>query len=192
MRYSWRPQDGREGVDATAAALWKARERVRWDALLVACETGLAALEVSQTFQWRRLLGRQRRDRERLAAALGGSLRARLALWWLRLRPHGAGGLGALRAAAGGDPRTCSDWEAALQLRQQSEAAALGAAHEERIRRLAERAGRAYAAAMRGLAERCRHDAEALLPGAPEDVDAGVEGAVVEGFLETGSGDAAA
>ena len=192
MRYSWRPQDGRDGVDATAAAIWTARERACWDALLRSCETGLAALEVCQTSQWRRLLGRQAEERGRLAAALGGQRRARLALWWLRLRRHGAGGLRALKAAAGGDSRTGSDWEAALELRQKSQAAALGAAQEARIQRLAAREGRAYAAAMRGLAERCRRDAEALLPVAPDDVDAGVEGAVVEGFLEAGGDEAAA
>ena len=65
---------------------------------------------------------------------------------------------------------------------------ALGAAQEARIRRLATRKGGAYAAAMRGLAERCRRAAEALLPVVRDDVDAGVEGAVIEGFLETGSG----
>ena len=44
---------------------------------------------------------------------------------------------------------------------------------------------------MRGLAERCRHDAQALLPTAQDDVDAGVKGAVIEDFLETDAGEAA-
>lgn len=187
VRYAWQPKDGVDGVDAAAEAAWKARERACWDALLEACETGLAALEVEQTRDWRRLLARHERESERLPAALGGGWRAVPALWWLRLRRHGARGLGTLRAATRGDRRAGLDWEAALQLRQQSEAAALGDAHEARIRRLATRAGRAYAAAMRGLAERCRRDAEALLPAAEDDLAAGVEGAVVEGFLETGA-----
>ena len=44
---------------------------------------------------------------------------------------------------------------------------------------------------MLGLAERCRRDAEALLPAAQDNVDASVEGAVIEDFLEAGP-DAAA
>ena len=180
LRYQWAGKpDGGDDVDETAAGLWRAREEASWEAAQRRLETTLAALETEHGRQWRRQLGRQKRRKARLQAAIEGEpgripVLPRRLWWWLRLRPAGGGGILTLGTALKGGADTAAEWTEALERKHVLQAASLGERHERQLARAAHAVARAYGADMDRQVARCRRDATALLAAEP-DREAGVK-----------------